>query len=250
MNVIKKGICCVSIAALLLGSGYFLWRSWKAFQKDKEANEIVEISEKAVKEVKEKSKDKSPLEVSRELLAKLRKDYGTDNIKGFIDTGEGGIKEPFVYSEDDKFLWDSPKGVYDGFGTVFLYKYNESAFDDATTYFGHCFENFRPIKFTKIGFYPQYKDVVKEMDIYTDEGIMKYKLAFVTQILSKDYDTMVTWTKDGMRDFFIEAKSKGTVLDDFRPYNEDAKYALLSACAEFGGRVVSTAVYELVEIQK
>lgn len=250
MNVIKKGICCVSIAALLFGSGYFLWRSWNAFQKDKEANESIKISEKAVKEVKEKSKDKSPLEVSRELLAKLRKDYGTDNIKGFIDTGEGGIKEPFVYSENDKFLWENPRGVYDGLGTVFLYKYNKSAFDDVVTYFGHTFENFRPIRFTKIGFYSQYRDVVREMDIYTDEGIMKYKLAFVSKIPTKEYDSMVTWTRDGIRDFFIKAKSKGTTLDNFRNYNESSKYAVLSACADFGGREVCVGVYELIEIQK
>lgn len=206
---------------------------------------------KAVKVLSDtnKSKELSGKEKAKIALDKIREELKQPNIVGYLTTGEGGINEPFMWAEDDRYLNSNLFGEYDDIGTVFLYKFNKSPFDDVTTYFGHRL-HYYDIRFSPIGKYEKFKDKVKTLDVYTDEGILKYKLAMVVSVNRMWYDNFVTWTAEGLAEFWKSVEQNGTIYDKFEEYNPDKKYAILSTCNDSDAINSAVAIYELVEFEK
>lgn len=197
------------------------------------SNKVVEISE-------------SGIEKSKKVLEKVREDYKEPGILGFMSTGEGGINEPFMWASDDRFLNCDVHGNYSEFGSIFLYRLNSSPLDEITTYYGHRLEQ-RQTRFSMIGKYNKYKDKVQNLDIYTDQGILHYKLVYVVVVDGKWYQDYNTWSRGGLKVFWEDSKDTGKVLDSFREFDSGKKYTVLSTCNEASGVHNAVAIYELIE---
>lgn len=246
----RIAVIVVSIS-LVSGSAYLLQLAGKSSVREaklkKQAKTVEKIDKEVVEEVA-KNQEETGKEKAMKMLNKLREDLGSELISGYLDTGEGGIKEPTVYTGDDSYLWSNVKGEYDGVGTVYLYGLNKSYKDESLTFFGHKMSH-SDVRFRKVCLYNDYKDKLQDLTLYTEDGIGRYKISFVAKIPSVPYDKMITWTRDGIRDFFLEAPRRGVLIDSQREYKEDAKYVVLSTCATADSSELMVAVYEQIEFE-
>lgn len=245
----KKFLSVLLVFLLVCVSAFCFYMFFNKELRDlKEGNKINQVVS-AIKEVEAKEKEKSGKEIANEVINRVRKEMGAEDILGYMSTGDGGINEPFMWAEDDRYLDRNVHNVYDGLGTIFLYRYNSSPMDEVTTYFGHRIAH-SGIRFSPIGKYESYKDKLKELAIYTSEGILKYKLSMVVRVNRKWYDDFNTWSREGLREFWEKAELGGIVYDKFSEYQDGKKYVVLSSCDDVEAVNSAVAIYELIEFKK
>lgn len=247
MRIFKRVCFLLFIIVFLVGGVYSIYMFYVQSGKENALKKETDKGFNFVREVQ--SENKSGKEKSMALLEKLREDRGTNIIKGYLSTGEGGIQEPFVHTKDDRFNRKNLFEQYDDVGTVFLYKENNSPMDDVTTYFGHRLDNYNA-RFTPIGKYNKFKDKVQNLDIFIEEGILKYKLVYVVTVSSNWYDKYNTWSSSGLKEFWRDSSKEGTILDSFGGFKEGQKYAVLSTCSNNAGSFVTVAIYKLLDFEK
>ncbi len=185
------------------------------------------------------------IKYSRKILKELNRKNQTDQIIAFLDTGKNGIREIVAHDPQGNY-YDRRNihGQVDQAGTIFLFATNKSPFDPYTTYFGHNMQD--GSKFGKLENYPKNRSDLQLADLYTEEGILKYKLILCAKVDSKWYSEISTWNIQGVQRFFAELGQNSEIYERKESLDPKANYMFLSTCYQNGEHYKVVAVYKLL----
>lgn len=130
-------------------------------------NKTLKIESDTTEEGKKKSK---------KLLEELRKKYNNKDVVGYLVLDGFDVEYPIMQGEtNDSYIKTSPYGNYDYNGSIFLDYENHSDFSDSrTVMYGHNMINKSMFGCLR-SLYEGNVDN-KYFTVYTDEGILKYKV--------------------------------------------------------------------------
>lgn len=83
-------------------------------------------------------------------------------------------------------------------------------------------------------------------DLYTEEGILKYKLILCAKVDSKWYSEISTWNIQGVQRFFAELGQNSEIYERKESLDPKANYMFLSTCYQNGEHYKVVAVYKLL----
>lgn len=187
-------------------------------------------------------------ELTKNLLEKLNKKYGTKRIKAFITTGREGINEPITYGVDNFDLKSDVNRRYNTWGHVFLYWKNKDFSDDHLTIFGH--NNWDTSQFGRLANYQANKNNLQKARLFIEGKIKHYELVGAYKVNNNWYEKKDTWTKEGMKVFISELEENSYAYQsdlDKLDIDKD-KTMILSTCSNRNPEKREIGIYRLVTI--
>lgn len=149
-------------------------------------------------------------EISRKLLEELRSKYSNDDIVGYLVLDNQDIEYPILQGDtNDSYIKTSPYGGYDYNGSIFLDADNTSDFfDSRSVVYGHNMRNGSMFGSLRNIYESDIND--KYFTVYTEEGVLKYKLLSSELVNAYGENYMVFPAREVYRDILASGK---TILD-------------------------------------
>lgn len=149
-------------------------------------------------------------EISRKMLEELRNKYSNDDIVGYLVLDNQDIEYPILQGDtNDSYIKTSPYGGYDYNGSIFLDADNTSDFfDSRSVVYGHNMRNGSMFGSLRNIYESDIND--KYFTVYTESGILKYKLLSSELVYAYGENYMVFPAREVYKDILDSGK---TILD-------------------------------------